>query len=69
MAAKRQFAVSKQTVYRGPVLTVDQYHLRMPNGEEIVRDIVERPESVLVLPMGLKGTMLLIEEYDLGAET
>jgi hypothetical protein len=40
----------------------------MPNGEEIVRDIVERPESVLVLPVGQKGTVLLIEEYDLGAE-
>jgi ADP-ribose pyrophosphatase len=40
----------------------------MPNGGEIVRDIVERPESVLVLPVGQKGTVLLIEEYDLGAE-
>src|SRR6266700_3692951 len=67
-AAKRQFAVSKQTVYQGPVLTVDHYQLRMPNGKEIVRDIVERPESVLVLPVGQKGTVLLIEEYDLGAK-
>jgi 8-oxo-dGTP pyrophosphatase MutT (NUDIX family) len=69
VSAKRQFAVSKQTVYQGPVLRVDQYQLRMPNGEEIVRDIVERPESVLVLPVGQKDTVLLIEEYDLGAET
>ena len=68
VAAKRQIAVSKHTVYRGPVLTVDQYQLRMPNGKEIVRDIVERPESVLVLPVGQKGTVLLIEEYDLGAD-
>jgi 8-oxo-dGTP pyrophosphatase MutT (NUDIX family) len=64
----RQFAVSKQKVYQGPVLTVNQYNLRMPDGEEIVRDIVERPESVLVLPVGQQGTVLLIEEYDLGAE-
>ncbi len=69
VAAKRQFAVSKQKVYQGPVLTVNQYQLQMPNGKEIVRDIVERPESVLVLPVGQKGTVLLIEEYDLGAET
>src|SRR5450759_5294767 len=68
VAAKRQFAVSKQTVYQGPVLTINQYQLHMPNGEEIVRDIVELPESVLVLPVGQKGTVLLIEEYDLGAE-
>jgi len=43
--------------------------MRMPEGAVIERDIVERPESVLVLPVGQKGTVLLIEEYDLGAET
>lgn len=67
--AKRKFAISKETVYQGPVLTVNKYHMRMPNGDVIERDIVERPESVLVLPVGQKGTVLLIEEYDLGAET
>ncbi len=56
-------------MYQGPVLTVNQYRLRMPDGKEIVRDIVERPESVLVLPVGQKQTVLLIEEYDLGAES
>ena len=40
----------------------------MPDRDEIVRDIVERPESVLVLPVGQKQNVLLIEEYDLGAE-
>ena len=33
----------------------------------IERDIVERPESVLVLPIGQANNVLLIEEYDLGA--
>ena len=68
-AAKRKFAVSKNTVYQGQVLTVNQYQMVMPNGDKIEREIVERPESVLVLPVGQKGTVLLIEEYDLGAET
>src|SRR6266487_127714 len=69
IAAKRKFAVTKQTVYQGPVLTVNKYHMRMPDGKEIDRDIVERPESVLVLPVGRQNPVLLIEEYDLGAET
>jgi hypothetical protein len=68
IAVQRKFVVSKQMVYQGSVLAVNQYHLRMPDSEEIVRDIVERPENVLVLPIGQKGTVLLIEEYDLGAE-
>ncbi len=67
MTPRREFSVAKQTVYQGNVLAVNQYRLRMPNGEEIERDIVERPESVLVLPVGQQGTVLLIEEYDLGA--
>jgi hypothetical protein len=53
MTPRREFSVAKQTVYQGNVLAVNQYRLRMPNGEEIERDIVERPESVLVLPVGL----------------
>ena len=68
-AAKRKYAISKETVYQGPVLTVNKYQMRMPDGKVIERDIVERPESVLVLPVGQNGTVLLIEEYDLGAET
>lgn len=68
-AAKRKYTISKETMYQGPVLTVNKYQMRMPDGDEIERDIVERPESVLVLPVGQNGTVLLIEEYDLGAET
>ncbi len=34
-----------------------------------MRDIVERPESVLVLPIGQKNNVLLLEEFDLAADT
>lgn len=64
---RRESAATKQTVYQGPVLTVNQYRWRMPDGGEVVRDIVERPESVLVLPVGQKQNVMLIEEYDVGA--
>ena len=64
---RRDSAVEKHTVYQGPVLSVKRYRFRLPDGEEIERDIVERPESVLVLPVGRQGTVLLIEELDLGA--
>lgn len=44
----------------------------MPEGNEVIRDVVERPDSVLVVPVsqGEQETLvLLIEEYDFGAET
>ena len=68
-SAKREYAVEKQTVYQGQVLTVSHYRLRMPDGRVIERDIVERPKSVLVLPDGQKNNVMLIEEYDLAADT
>jgi len=49
------------------VLAVNQYRFRMPDDQEVVRDIVERPESVLVLPVGQNGIVLMVEEYDIGA--
>ncbi len=49
------------------MLTVNQHRWHTPNGNEIERDVVERPESVLVLPVGQKQNVMLIEEYDLGA--
>ncbi len=51
------------------MLTVEQYRWQLPNRDEIVRDIVERPESLLVLPIGQKHNVILIEEYDLAADT
>lgn len=67
-SAKREFAVEKQTIYQGQTLTVSHYRLQMPDGKLIERDIVERPESVLVLPIGQQQNVMLIEEYDLGAD-
>ncbi len=69
ISAKLEFAVKKQTVYHGQVLAVNHYRLQTPGGKVIERDIVERPESVLVLPIGQKKNVILIEEYDLAADT
>jgi ADP-ribose pyrophosphatase YjhB (NUDIX family) len=66
-SVKRDFVVEKETVFQGPVIEVNHYRLQMPGGKVIERDIVERPESVLVLPVGQANNVMLIEEYDLGA--
>jgi ADP-ribose diphosphatase len=46
-----------------------QYRYRTSHEEDVVRDIVERPESVLIVPVNAEGVLTLIEEYDLGAGT
>lgn len=67
LSVKREFTIAEHVVYQGPVITVRQYRLRMPGGKEVLRDIVERPESVLILPVAYREMILLVEEYDLGA--
>ncbi|SRR5579884_381678 len=64
---KREFTVAQQPLYQGATLAVNQYQVRMPDGKAVVRDVVERPESLLILPVGQKDILLLIEEYDFGA--
>ncbi len=53
---------SRQILYQGPVLIVEQYRYQLPDRDEIVRDIIARPESVLVLPIGQEQNVILIEE-------
>jgi 8-oxo-dGTP pyrophosphatase MutT (NUDIX family) len=64
---KQEFTVAKQQVYRGSTLIVNQYQVRMPDGKEVIRDVMERPEGILILPVGEPDRVFLIEEYDFGA--
>jgi 8-oxo-dGTP pyrophosphatase MutT (NUDIX family) len=66
-APMRAFATTEQVVYQGKGITVKQYEMTMPDGEKVVRDVAEYPESVRILPIGEPQILLLIEEYDFGA--
>jgi 8-oxo-dGTP pyrophosphatase MutT (NUDIX family) len=67
ISPKMESVMTRQVVYQGSTLVVNQYHIQMPDGKEIVRDVVTRPESVLILPAGSPDIVLLIEEYNFGA--
>ncbi|WP_162179545.1 NUDIX hydrolase [Thermogemmatispora carboxidivorans] len=67
-APRREQAQRVRVVYQGPIFVVKQYELLLSSGRTVTRDVVERPESVLVLPVGQQGTILLIEERDLAVD-
>ncbi len=69
LSPKREFTVATQHIYQGTALTVKQHRLRMPDGKDVTRDVVEMPESILVLPVYHKERVLLIKEYNFGAGT
>ena len=66
ISPKRTFVTAKYPVYQSTVLTVQQYRMRMPDEEEIIRDVVEMPQNVLVLPLSQQNIVLLVEEYNFG---
>jgi 8-oxo-dGTP pyrophosphatase MutT (NUDIX family) len=66
---KRECVVAQNRVYQGKTLVVNQYRVPMPDGKEVIRDVVVRPESMLIVPAGSEDIILLIEEYDFGAGT
>jgi ADP-ribose pyrophosphatase len=45
------------------LLDVDRDRVRMPNGREVVVDIVRHPRSVVLLPVPEPGHIVLIRQY------
>jgi 8-oxo-dGTP pyrophosphatase MutT (NUDIX family) len=60
--------VQRTRRYQGTTLALDEYHIGFAPGKEAVREIVERPASVLIVPVNGPDLLTLIEEYDLGAQ-
>lgn len=55
--------LSSQTVFEGSVLRIRQDWVRLENGVERPRDIVEHPGGVMVIPILPDGRLLLIRQY------
>lgn len=49
--------------YDGRMLRVRVDDVRMPTGRETVREVVEHPGSVIVLPVTVEGTVLFVRQY------
>lgn len=53
---------SSETVYEG-FSTVRRDQVRMPDGSEATREVVEHPDAVAVVPVMDDGTVLLLRQY------
>jgi len=55
--------LESEIVYPGRAFTVRRDTLRMPNGREIKRDIVEHIGSVVIVPVDDEGNLLFVRQY------
>lgn len=55
--------LSNERVFDGKVFDVDRDRVRMPNGREVVVDVVRHPRSVVLVPVPEPGHVVLIRQF------
>jgi ADP-ribose pyrophosphatase len=59
----REMVLSSRAVYKGRAVKLRVDKVRLPNGRETSRDVIEHPGSVAVLPFLTRNRILLIRQY------
>jgi ADP-ribose pyrophosphatase len=55
--------LSHDRVFAGKVFAIDRDRVRMPNGREVVVDVVRHPRSVVLVPVPEPGHVVLIRQF------
>ena len=55
--------VSSERMFDGKVFEIDRDRVRMPNGREVIVDVVRHARSVVLLPVPEPGHIVLIRQY------
>ena len=55
--------IDSRVVFEGRILTLRVDSVRLPNGRETTREIVEHSESVCIVPIDEQGNVLLVRQY------
>jgi ADP-ribose pyrophosphatase len=59
---------SREPAYDGKAFKVATVTLQRPDGREVRRDVIEHPGAACIVPMLDKDTVLLIEQWRIGAK-
>lgn len=55
--------LSSVTLYSGSFLTVKRDQVRLPNGKPAIREFIEHPGAVMVIPLFDDGTVLMERQF------
>ncbi|NMA51625.1 MAG: NUDIX hydrolase, partial [Peptococcaceae bacterium] len=56
------------TVYRGRALNIRVDTVELPDGRTGKREVVERPEMVVIVPVTADGQLLLVRQYKIAID-
>lgn len=55
--------VSSETVYVGKIITLRRDIVKVPNGKNAVREVVEHPGAVCIAPVDQDGNIIMVRQY------
>jgi ADP-ribose pyrophosphatase len=58
-----EVTIGSQNVYSGRLLKLHVDRVKLPNGRETTREIVEHPGAVAIIPVLDSGKLLVVEQY------
>ncbi len=61
--------IESSTIYEGVILKLRRDRVRMPNGRETVREVVEHSNSVCMVPVDSEGRVVLVRQYRKATES
>lgn len=63
MSTLHEELIEKKTVFTGKVLKMRFDRVRLPNGHEATREVVEHPGAVAIVPVTAEGKVVLVRQY------
>ncbi|MCA8912773.1 MAG: NUDIX hydrolase [Planctomycetes bacterium] len=60
--------LNREQQYKGPLFNVTRVTLENAEGKHVSRDVIEHPGAACVVPMIDKDTVLLVEQWRIGAK-
>jgi len=61
--------INIQSIYDGKLLKLHVDTVRLPNGRETTKEIVEHPGAVAIIPVLDNGKLLVVQQYRIAART
>ena len=60
---QEELTISSERLYEGRILNVRKDTVRMPNGREATREVVEHSHAVCIVPVDDDGNVLFVRQY------
>jgi ADP-ribose pyrophosphatase len=55
--------ISKELIFKGKILNLEKYNVKLPNGNISTREVVDHPGAVAVLPIDEEGYIYFVKQY------